>query len=292
LAGCLVFDLRVLSVALLCCGANAALAGPPDTLTTGAIKPGPEAPAATGMQMPPPLRPSLPLSGGSDLALSPLAGRTLVVSAEDQISLNPHEVILTFDDGPSASYTPKVLDILDSYGIKATFLMVGKMAELHPGAAREVALDGHTIGTHTYDHANLAKLIPAAAFDEVRHGQEAVATVLAPVGATPSPFFRFPYLATTWPLKATLTMGGTIPLGVQIDSDDYLKDSPKQTLAHLLARLDRVGKGIVLFHDIHAKTLLVLPAFLDALAARGYTIVHLAATTPSPFDQPLVTATR
>ena len=116
------------------------------------------------------------------------------------------------------------------------------------------------------------------------------AAALAPVDAKPSPFFRFPYLASTWFLQATLTMDGTIPLGVEIDSDDYFRDGPKQTLARLLARLDTQGSGIVLFHDIHPKTVLVLPLFLEALARRGYHVVQLVDDQPNPFNQPVLTA--
>jgi len=249
------------------------------------------APAAVPA-LPTRLRPSLALLETGVPPLVPLAGRTLNVSAEDQIVLNPHEVIITFDDGPTAKYTGKILKILDSYGIKATFMMVGRMAEVHPEAAQAVALAGETIGTHTYDHPNLAKLDPAAAIAEVQHGQAAVASVLAPVNAAPTPFFRFPYLATTWALTATLTMDGTIPLGVQIDSDDYFKDTPKATLQHLLARLDHEGRGIVLFHDIHPKTVTVLPLFLEALAERGYSVVQLVDKAPSPFAEPVQTAGR
>jgi len=240
------------------------------------------------------LRPSLPLLEDWTATHRPLRGRTLAAASVGDIVLHPKEVIITFDDGPTTGRTESVLQILDDFGVKAAFMMVGKMAELHPESARAVALDGQTIGTHTYDHPNLSKLTPDAALDEIRHGQEAVAAVLAPVGAKPSPFFRFPYLATTWILQACLYADDTIVLGVQIDSDDYMKDSTDQMLKHLLARLDKVGKGIVLFHDIHPKTVQILPQFLQALSDRGYSVVQLVAkpSNPGPLDQPVITASR
>ena len=238
------------------------------------------------------LRPSLPLLLDWAATHKPLAGRTLAVSAATDIKLHPHEVILTFDDGPTTGRTDRVLNILDTFGVKAVFMMVGKMAELHPRSARAVALDGQTIGTHTYDHPNLSKLAPGAAFAEIQHGKDAVAAVLVPVHAEPSPFFRFPYLAATWLLQASLTVENTIILGVQIDSDDYFKNTPDDTLKHLLARLDQRGKGIVLFHDIQPKTLIVLPEFLQALSDRGYTVVHLVAKQPNELDEPVITASR
>jgi peptidoglycan/xylan/chitin deacetylase (PgdA/CDA1 family) len=242
--------------------------------------------------MPPLLRPSMPLLENWLRDSNTLRGRTLAVASAADIVLEPHEVILSFDDGPTTGRTEGVLKILDDFGVKAIFMMVGKMAELHPQSAQAVALDGETIGTHTYDHPNLAKLTPEAAFEEIQHGQQAVAAVLAPVKAAPSPFFRFPYLASSWLLQAGLYAENTIVLSVQIDSDDYMRDDTATMLKHLVARLDEEGKGIVLFHDIHPKTLVILPQFLAALRERGYTVVQLVAKTPGPLETPLVTASR
>lgn len=61
-------------------------------------------------------------------------------------------VYLTFDDGPDNVNTPALLDILDSYGVKATFFVIGTNVEKHPGVLREIVRRGHTIGNHTYNH--------------------------------------------------------------------------------------------------------------------------------------------
>lgn len=242
--------------------------------------------------MPPPVSPSPWLDTIWPKPKPVLRGRTLAAASVADIALEPHEVILTFDDGPVPVLTPSVLRILDEFGVKATFMMVGKMAEMHPKAAQAVALDGQTIGTHTYDHKKLTKIAPEAALADIQQGKDAVAAALAPVGAKPSPFFRFPYLAQTEILRASLTFEDTIVLGIQVDSDDYLNATPAETLKGLLTRLDQKGRGIVLFHDIHAKTLAVLPPFLEALADRGYKVVQLVAKQPSVFAEPVITATR
>jgi len=266
-------------------------AAPLDPTTTGAI--GPRVVAdASALPMPPPLSPSPWLDTIWPKPAPVLRGRTLAAASTADIALEPHEVILTFDDGPVPVLTPSVLRILDEFGVKATFMMVGKMAEMHPKAAQAVALDGETIGTHTYDHKKLTKLTPEAALIDIQQGKDAVAAALAPVGAKPSPFFRFPYLAQTEILRASLTFEDTIVLGIQVDSDDYLHATPAETLKGLLARLDQKGRGIVLFHDIHPKTLAVLPPFLQALADRGYKVVQLVAKQPSVFAEPVVTAAR
>ena len=71
---------------------------------------------------------------------------------------NHRQVALTFDDGPSPVWTPKILDELKSSGIKATFFMLGEHAEKYPDVARRVASEGHEIGNHTFTHQDMSKV--------------------------------------------------------------------------------------------------------------------------------------
>ncbi|HVY59372.1 MAG TPA: polysaccharide deacetylase family protein, partial [Xanthobacteraceae bacterium] len=84
--------------------------------------------------------------------------------------LRPNEVVLTFDDGPWPGNTPAVLAALASHCIKATFFPIGKHAMWHPEILREVAAQGHTIGSHTWSHADLSKKTPEEAKDEIEKG--------------------------------------------------------------------------------------------------------------------------
>ena len=68
------------------------------------------------------------------------------------------KIALTFDDGPHPSYTYRILDILDRYGVKATFFMIGSNVEYYPEVAKEVLRRGHEIGNHTYSHHRLTKM--------------------------------------------------------------------------------------------------------------------------------------
>lgn len=219
-----------------------------------------------------------------------LAGRVLTVSNNAQLVLRPGEVVLTFDDGPRPGKTETILDTLDRYGVKATFLMLGYAAQRHPGLVQDVARRGHTIGTHTFDHVNLASLNHADALAEIRAGQLAVAQALAMINREPSRFFRFPYLAQTGLIRASAMDSNFIILDVDVDSKDYYKSSPREVMERTLARLDAKGQGIILFHDIHARTVAMLPEFLGALQERGYTVVTLRSTGGGTFDTPLVTA--
>src|ERR1700748_1148946 len=101
-----------------------------------------------------------------------------------------HEVVLTFDDGPWPGNTPAVLKALDDECTKAVFFPIGKHATYHPEILRQVLAAGHTVGAHTWSHANLngKKMTEQMARDEVEKGFSAVKWAL---GANdPAPFFR------------------------------------------------------------------------------------------------------
>ncbi len=213
---------------------------------------------------------------------STLAGRVLSVASTDEIVLGPREVVLTFDDGPRPGRTDAILDTLAAHGVHATFLVVGQAARQHPQLVQRVALAGHTIGTHTFSHPRLDQMSNADAMGEIFAGEEAVAAALAPIGRTPSAFFRFPYLAQTGLLRTGLGHANVVVLDVDIDSQDYVRQTPAEVMARTLERLERRGKGIILFHDIHPRTVAMLPDFLTALRERGYRVVHLRTRQPAP----------
>ncbi|WP_245396643.1 polysaccharide deacetylase family protein [Jiella sonneratiae] len=206
---------------------------------------------------------------------SALAGRTIAVARYSDIALRPKEVVLTFDDGPMPGKTHKILQALADHGVSATFLMVGQMAKAYPKIAQEVARAGHTIGTHTFRHANLRTMSDAAAMAEIRKGQMSVADALKPIGMAPAPFFRFPYLADTSRLRHELAEEGIVAIDVDVDSKDYFRDAPETVRDRTLRALDKHGRGIILMHDIQARTAAMLPGLLSALEARGYKVVRL-----------------
>lgn len=208
-----------------------------------------------------------------------LAGRTLEVSSLADLKLQDKEVILSFDDGPIPGRTDKVLAILDQFGVKGAFMMVGKMAEMHPALARKVAVDGNTIGSHTYDHANLSLLDFDAAMAEVIKGELAVTKATG----TDVSFFRFPYLAESHRLRAAIAMRDMVVMDVDIDSKDYFNTTPVSVTQRTMDLLHKRGRGIILMHDIHKRTATMLPTLLSKLEAEGYKVVTLKfKKTPAP----------
>jgi peptidoglycan/xylan/chitin deacetylase (PgdA/CDA1 family) len=191
--------------------------------------------------------------------------------------LRPGEVVLTFDDGPIPLTTRRILAALAKECTKATFLMVGRMAAAYPEMVREVVAAGHTVGTHTWSHPNLALMAAGRMKGQI---EQAIAAVQKAAGAPIAPFFRYPYLSSTGATVAYLKARNIAQLAIDVDSLDYLTRIPHRVVSGTMARLKAKGKGIILLHDIHASTARAVPELLARLKAEGYRVVHLRPATP------------
>ncbi len=170
-----------------------------------------------------------------------------------------------------------MLEALARECVKATFFTVGSMAAAYPELLRQVAEGGHTIGTHTWSHAylNRRRNAPAAGV-QISGGLRAANLILDPDKRQQlSPFFRFPGLGHSKALDRFVSENGLIAMSVDIDSQDWRKISPEEVLRRTLQQLEARGKGIVLMHDIQARTVAILPELLRQLKERGYKVVHI-----------------
>ena len=193
--------------------------------------------------------------------------------------LEPKEVVLTFDDGPWPGNTPAVLKALDDECTKAVFFPIGKHATYHPEILRQVLAAGHTVGAHTWSHANLngKKMTDQMAKDEVEKGFSAVKWAL---GTNPSPFFRFPQLEHNPQIMAYLGTRNVAMFSCDLDSFDFRKDSsPDKVVNTVMTKIDKLGKGIILMHDFQKNTAEALPTLLRRLKAGGYKVVQMKAKT-------------
>jgi peptidoglycan-N-acetylglucosamine deacetylase len=208
-----------------------------------------------------------------DPADHPLIGS---IQYRETLPLADHEVVLSFDDGPSSQNTPRVLDILRSECVRATFFSVGAMAHNAPAILRRAYDEGHSIGSHSQNHPlNLPHLPPDVAWKEMEDGIASVTRALG-TGRTIAPFLRFPALNRTSDLELKALASGLMVWSADIYADDWLLITPEEVARRPLERLRNAGKGIVLFHDIHARTVAALPAFLAGLKRDGFKIVHVA----------------
>lgn len=188
--------------------------------------------------------------------------------------LEAGEIVLTFDDGPWPAHTPAVLAALAAHCVKATFFPIGKHATWHPEILKQVVAQGHTIGSHTWSHADLAKKSTADAKDEIEKGISAV-TISA--GRPLAPFFRFPALRMTPELTAYLAERNIGIFSTDMDSFDFKIKKPDQVVLSVMTKLKKRGKGIILMHDFQQSTANALPELLVQLKAGGYKVVHLKA---------------
>ena len=217
--------------------------------------------------------------------------RTLVVDPREHprigtmqyaetLPLRDHEVVLTFDDGPLPRNSNQVLDILALQCVKATFFIIGRMAQAYPEGVRKLAEAGHSIGTHSQDHPLTMNRMPIErATQEIDDGIASVKSALGNDAAL-APFFRIPGL-----LRAEGVEDYLASQGIQIWSADFLADdwrhiSSSRVYELAMKRLEDKGKGILLLHDIQARTVAALPRILNELKARGYRVVHVVPATP------------
>ena len=191
--------------------------------------------------------------------------------------LNPKEVVLTFDDGPLPTHTRTILAALAAECVKATFFTVGKLAGGYPEVLREVVKNGHTVGTHTVTHPNLAKLPMEKAKAEI---EKSVSIASRAAGTPVAPFFRFPFLKDSPELLQYLGSRNIAVFSTDMDSFDFKRPRPKRLIKNIMSNLDKKGKGIILMHDIQPNTAKAMPQLLKELKAKGYKIVHLTAKAP------------
>jgi len=201
----------------------------------------------------------------------------------ETLPLRDHEVVLTFDDGPLPRNSDQVLKTLADNCVKATFFLIGEQARANPEGVRKLVEAGHTIGTHSQTHPlTFHKMSVEAAEKQINDGIASVAAALGDPTAI-APFFRIPGL-----LRADGVEEYLAGRGIQVWSTDFLADdwhhiSSARVYDLATKRLEAMGKGILLLHDIHARTAAALPKILSEMKARGYKIVHVV---PATLQQP------
>lgn len=174
-------------------------------------------------------------------------------------------VALSFDDGPDAVFTPRLLDILERHGARGTFFMVGEAAARQPELVRQIAQAGHAIGNHTWDHPSL----PLISRDERLSQIPACAHVLAPHEQR---LLRPPYGHLSLAARLDVRRLGYQLVAWDQPAQDWRDIDPTAVLARLLSNI-RPG-SIVLFHDrLHA---FEDPRFADRGTAFGVVDALLA----------------
>jgi peptidoglycan/xylan/chitin deacetylase (PgdA/CDA1 family) len=190
-------------------------------------------------------------------------------------------IALTFDDGPNATLTPKLLDLLAARHLKATFFVVGQNAADHPEILKRAVREGHEIGNHSWSHPNLGKMSDDAVRRELQKTDDAIT---AAIGKRPT-LLRPPYGSITAHEKKWIhdEFGYRIILW-DVDPLDWKRPGPSVVTARILK--ETKAGSIVLSHDIHPPTIEAMPATFDQLMKKGFKSVTvtelLAMATPIP----------
>lgn len=190
-------------------------------------------------------------------------------------------VYLTFDDGPDAQWTPRILDLLAQANVLATFFVIGRLALGQPALVRRIVAQGHEVGNHSWSHRHPWTLPPAAARLEVRDGASAIADL---IGRAPK-FFRPPHGRLRRCMLEEAQRGGQALVLWDRSAVDW---GPLGRASGISRRLHTVQDGdIVLMHDgggginRPGELVKVLPQFLAYLKWRADSNVPSSCPTSS-----------
>ena len=199
----------------------------------------------------------------------------------ETLPLRDHEVVLTFDDGPLPRNSNQILQILADNCVKATFFEIGEQAQAFPDGIRKLVAAGHTVGTHSQHHPlTFHKMTEQQAQQEIDQGIASVKAAMVDPSAL-APFFRIPGLLRAEPVEAYLESQGIQTWSTDTLADDWRHISSTQVYTLAMNRLQAMGKGILLLHDIQPRTVAALPRILHDLKARGFHIVHVLPSSPT-----------
>jgi len=208
----------------------------------------------------------------------------------------PHQVALTFDDGPDPTWTPRILDILEAKHAPATFFVIGENALAHPWLLKRILADGDEIGNHSYTHPNMAMVSARGTQLELNTTQRLVEAYTGRAMR----LARIPYFGDAEPTTEDELVpvlraqdAGYVNVGLHVDTEDWQRPGVDAILRNTFEAVARNApdnngsRNIVLLHDSggdRAQTVAALPALIDGLRARGFTIVpasQLAGLSPA-----------
>ena len=173
-------------------------------------------------------------------------------------------IALTFDDGPHPVYTKKLLDGLKERHVKASFFLIGESIPGNEELVRQMAQDGHLVGTHCYSHKDLTKMAPQKAIEDITRTNEMIRDIS---GQLPD-HIRPPYGRWSDDLEAAV---GMTPVFWDIDTLDWKSQNAAKVERQIYKN---VGKHqVILLHDVFDTSVEAALTVIDTLAAQGYTFV-------------------
>ncbi|MFC8364780.1 glycosyltransferase [Streptomyces griseorubiginosus] len=209
------------------------------------------------------------------------------------LKIPDRRIVLTFDDGPDPTWTPKVLDVLKKHHAHAVFFVTGTMSSRYPDLVKRMVDEGHEVGLHTFNHPDLSFQSKKRIDWELSQNQLA----LAGAAGIRTSLFRPPYSSfadamddRSWPVTQYIGSRGYITVVNNTDSEDWQKPGVRKIISNATPKN---GKGaIVLMHDSGGdrhQTVQALDRFLPDMAARGYRFDNLTEALDAPSAHTAVT---
>jgi peptidoglycan-N-acetylglucosamine deacetylase len=204
--------------------------------------------------------------------------------AEDTTEGPGHKLILTFDDGPDAEWTPQILDILEREKIPATFFVVGLQAEKNIPILQRINKLGFEIGNHTFTHNNVAKMSTQRAALEMKLTR----LLIESITGRSTILFRAPYNADSEPHTyeelepiERSRLENYLTIGESIDPNDWQEGvSADSILARTIYQVQERNASIILLHDAGGNTrqatIDALPKIIDYFKKKGYKFTTVA----------------
>jgi peptidoglycan/xylan/chitin deacetylase (PgdA/CDA1 family) len=208
-------------------------------------------------------------AAGQDSALATTSPTPNPSSTEkitfSEVNVDGPYIAMTFDDGPHATNTPKLLEMAAERHIKLTFFVLGECVEQNPDVLRREVAEGHEIGNHSWSHPNLAKLSDADVRSQLQRTEDIIqkTTVIKPK------LMRPPYgeLRKRQRILVNHDFGYKVILW-DVDPLDWKRPGSNVVAQRIIAGA-RPG-SIILSHDIHPPTIAAMPQVFDALLAKGF----------------------
>ncbi|MEU9283184.1 bifunctional polysaccharide deacetylase/glycosyltransferase family 2 protein [Streptomyces sp. NPDC048275] len=189
-------------------------------------------------------------------------------------------IVLTFDDGPTGDWTPKVLKVLEDNDIEATFFMVGSMVSRYPSIVKDLVDQGNEVGIHTFTHVDLSYQTTARLKRELTQTQLA----LAGAAGVTTTLFRAPYSSEinavdnySWPVYQDIGDLGYVSVFVDTDSDDWKKPGVSKIVKWATPKNNE--GAVVLMHDAggdRSQTVKALDTYIKKMKKKGYSFTTVS----------------
>lgn len=181
-----------------------------------------------------------------------------------QIRAEKPRIAITFDDGPSAKYTPQLLDGLKERNVKASFFVIGKMAEENPKLIQREKEEGHLIGNHTYNHVDISKISDEDAVSEIQKTNQ----VIEKVTKDNVEYLRAPF--GSWKKNLVGRMN-VFPVAWSVDPLDWTTENADEIVNKVVTEVKE--NDIILLHDCYQSSVDATLRIIDILRKEGYEFV-------------------